>query len=97
MKTVKISLSALLITLLMLGCEDKDAVISSSDSKKIMLEVGEVYTINKGDRLINEDENTTIEVTHLVSSNIKQVKVISGSAALLRDNFQEIELKEGSR
>jgi hypothetical protein len=64
------------------GCSDNSSTQSITQSETVM-ELNTPYTVNEGDTLINEG-NAKVEVTHLVSSNTKQVKIISGSAKLLR-------------
>ncbi|SFV69011.1 hypothetical protein MNB_SM-5-1317 [hydrothermal vent metagenome] len=62
---------------------------SSNDNSKneTEMQVGKLYTVNEGDRIVNED-NAKIEVIHHVNSNIKQVKIISGSAYLLSSDVK---------
>jgi hypothetical protein len=67
------------------ACSDSSSATQAQQIQTVM-ELNKLYTVNEGDTLVN-DENAKVEVTHLVSSNVKQVKIISGSATLLSGNF----------
>ncbi|MDF1884454.1 hypothetical protein JHD49_10920 [Sulfurimonas sp. SAG-AH-194-C21] len=89
-KGVAVTLATLL-TMIIAGCEGKITQGNDTQVSSIDLQIGEVYTINDGDKLINDSNDTEIEVTHRVSSNTKEVKIISGSATLLRGNYEVVQ------
>jgi len=70
-----------LTSLLFLGCgaEDKSA-------KDKTMKMSQLYTMNKGDKVIKTDENvsTIIKVHHIDGSEESIIELIEGNATIIR-------------
>ena len=63
------------------GCEGKISQDATSQDDGMI--IGEVYTVYPGDTLINDDGGQ-IEIIHTASDNVKRIRLLSGSAHLVR-------------
>ena len=83
MKTKQITrslLPLLISTLLLFGCGDND----TNGSKQLSLTQGEPVLMNKGDTVIPQDENTQIEISHIVETDQRYVTLVTGNAIVQR-------------
>ncbi len=88
---------AILIAILITACSkdngsDTNTSITPMDnvtdtntvsSLSIELVIGESVIINSGDRLSPKNEETEIEVEHILEDNIKRVTLLKGEATLI--------------
>ena len=80
---VKIILATTLF--MFIGCSGGGK--STQTSEAIPLAVGEEVVVQEGDKLIT-NEDTVINVVHEVDSPIKRVTLVSGTAELLRGDYE---------
>lgn len=70
-----------LTSLLFLGCE-----IDDKPAKDKTMKMSQLYTMNKGDKVIKTDENvsTIIKVHHIDGSEESIIELIEGNATIIR-------------
>ncbi len=67
------------------GCGSSD-VTGNSDNTQIVT-AGDIYTLSSGDTIRENDENTTIQITHTIETGVKTVEVLSGSITIIKGNY----------
>lgn len=87
MKTI-LKMILIATSIILIGCGgDGNA---SFDGKSNGLVVGKAIPVEPGDKLIT-DKNTVINVIHEVDSTTKLVTLISGTATLIRGNYDIVD------
>lgn len=82
----KIIQSALVISALMFsGCGDGDVTGDSNNTE--VVQAGDTYTLSSGDTIRQNDDNTTINITHTIETGVKIVEVLSGSITIVKGNY----------
>jgi hypothetical protein len=90
-KTFRYITFALLVLFTFSGCEDKGAKfanIANSTELQVELQVGVAEEVHSGDEIISESEDAVIELSHAFKDDIKTVTLISGSASLIKGNYE---------
>jgi len=54
----------------------------------ITLETGVPQEVFRGDEIINNEDNTTIRLSHTYGSDKKMVTLLTGSATLIKGNYE---------
>jgi len=71
--------------LLFSGCGSSD-VTGDTDSTAIVTQ-GETYVLASGDTIRQNDDNTTINITHTIETGVKTVEVLTGSITVVKGNY----------
>lgn len=71
-----------LLLMAMSGCGGSDYHGTSETE----LNVGDIMEVNQGDELIQTSSDTEIEITHILDDEKRYVKILSGSATLIKNN-----------
>jgi len=53
---------------------------SVPQSKKVVLQQGELYQLSKGDKIIKDSSDARVEIKHNLSNNTTTIKLLSGEA-----------------
>ncbi|MDD2698386.1 MAG: hypothetical protein PHF17_06255 [Arcobacteraceae bacterium] len=71
--------------LLFSGCGSGD--VTGDSENTIQVSKDETYTLSSGDTIRENDENTTIQITHTIETGVKTVEVLSGSITIIKGNY----------
>ena len=90
MKQVRLHHIAISLTtaLFLSACGGESSAAFEQTQETITLQKGIAQEVNKGDKLIKEDDDTTIKVVHELGNDIKSVTLLIGSARLIRGNYE---------
>jgi len=67
------------------GCGNGD--VTGDSDNTITVTNGNTYTLASGDTIRQNDDNTTINITHTIETGIKTVEVLTGSITVIKGNF----------
>ena len=81
-------LLSIILTLLLSACGSGSSASFEQVNETIQLEIGVAQEVSTGDKLIEEEDNTTIKVVHELNNDIKSVTLLTGSAKLIRGNYE---------
>ena len=86
MKSI-IIMASVIAALTFFGCSGNDGALFEGDSKTVSLNIGEEMLVSEGDKL-QAGEDTVINVIHEVDNPIKKVTLLSGTAELIRGDYE---------
>lgn len=60
---------------------------SSGGEDSVKVGAGEKVSLSSGDKIIKDQENTKIEISHKLEAGQKELTVLSGSISLVKGNY----------
>ena len=86
MKSIYI-IMVITLALLFSACSDGDGLYETSSSSKVAITTCETYTtIQAGDILVKEDDNTTVKIVHDANGS-KTICTLTGTAHLIKEGY----------
>lgn len=80
---IKESIIILSLTALLAACSSGGSV--GEESAKHV--AGEKISLSSGDKIIKNEENTSVEISHKLEAGQKELTVLSGSISLVKGNY----------
>ncbi|MDD2698090.1 MAG: hypothetical protein PHF17_04715 [Arcobacteraceae bacterium] len=80
-----IQLALFLSALMFSGCGSGDVTGDSNNTQ--IVRAGDIYSLTTGDTIKQNDDNTTISITHTIETGTKIVEVLTGSITIVKGNY----------
>lgn len=81
-------LSIPFIAMSFIACSDQSSGSFEKTQASIELQADEPVAVYTGDTLVKNEEDTTIKIRHEATQNTKTVTLLTGSATLLRGDYE---------
>jgi len=87
MKSIKIAILLSALMIFFSACGNGGGA-EFAGQEEVAMVIGETLEVQSGDEIVPEDAQTNIKLTHEYGNPIKKVTLLSGSATLIKGNYE---------